>query len=163
MRFTLSIDSGNAAMTNGADVAERLRHVGHLLGAGHTSGAVTDGNGNTIGQWTLDTTTQDTFTTQEGAIFSMDGATCPNGHASSLDHRSFPSGYFNCPDCGVMYDEPTFAEHSFVGELDDDAPSESLAETRARRRAAQVPPLGATLDDDMRADGDAYLRGDLDD
>lgn len=61
-----------------------------------------------------------TFTTQEGAVFGMDGATCPNGHASSLAHRVYPSGYFRCPECGTLYDEPTFDPTQYVETLDEE-------------------------------------------
>ena len=63
----------------------------------------------------------DTFTTQEGAVFRMHGATCPNGHPSHLAHRRAPAGYFHCPECGFMYDEPTFAgEESFVTSYEEE-------------------------------------------
>ncbi len=56
----------------------------------------------------------DTYTTQEGAVFGMEGATCPNGHESNLDQRTFPSGYFRCPTCEIVYDEPTFDPAQFI-------------------------------------------------
>ena len=64
----------------------------------------------------------DTFTTQEGAIFDMEYARCPRCAAKSrLTDKGGAAGYFNCPECGVMYDEPTFdpAELAFVGTTDD--------------------------------------------
>jgi hypothetical protein len=66
--------------------------------------------------------TLETFTTQEGAIFDMEGATCPGcGAPSKLAHRHGVSGYFNCPRCSLMYDEPDFSEGSFMGTDDDDS------------------------------------------
>ena len=65
-------------------------------------------------------TEQTTFTTQEGAIFDMSGARCPRcEQPSSLDHRHGVSGYFNCPDCRLMYDEPDFDPAAFQGATDD--------------------------------------------
>lgn len=61
-----------------------------------------------------------TFTTQEGAVFGMEGATCPDGHESSLEHRTFPSGYFRCPTCNLLYDEPTFDPAQYMGTIEED-------------------------------------------
>lgn len=61
-----------------------------------------------------------TYTTQEGDVFGMEGATCPRCPAASkLSHREPVSGYFNCPSCGVMYDEPNFDPMEFVTNVDD--------------------------------------------
>lgn len=64
----------------------------------------------------------DTFTTQEGAIFDMAYAQCPNGHESRLTDRRAPAGYFHCNECGYTYDEPTFepAEVAYLGSEDSE-------------------------------------------
>ncbi len=50
-----------------------------------------------------------TYTDQEGCVWYMTGATCPRCSApSKLSTRTKESGYFNCPSCDVMYDEPNF-------------------------------------------------------
>lgn len=50
-----------------------------------------------------------TYTDQDGGVWFMTGAKCPRCEASSkLSHRLKGSGYFVCPSCGVMYDEPNF-------------------------------------------------------
>jgi hypothetical protein len=66
MKFTLEIDLENAAFEchspkfrNGQQVARILRVLAHKLEAGYhlnTSdiGKLLDGNGNTIGRWTVD-------------------------------------------------------------------------------------------------------------
>lgn len=50
-----------------------------------------------------------TYTDQDGGVWFMTGATCPRCEgASKLAHREKVSGYFHCPGCGLMYDEPNF-------------------------------------------------------
>ena len=62
-----------------------------------------------------------TYTTQEGCVFGMKGATCPRcSEPSELSYRTFPSGYFDCPDCGVMYDEPNFDCDEFITNVDEE-------------------------------------------
>jgi len=65
-----------------------------------------------------------TFTTQEGAIFDMAYAKCPRcSNKSELSHwRPHSMVSFLCPDCGLMYDEPTFepGEAAYLGVVDDD-------------------------------------------
>jgi hypothetical protein len=62
-----------------------------------------------------------TFVTQEDAVFDMAGATCPNGHDSDLAHKGGAAGYFTCPTCGVVYDEPTFGEADYLTTIGEDS------------------------------------------
>jgi hypothetical protein len=66
MRFVLTIDMGNAAMSNAADVADALssaadavrEHYSGARGVGMEeppSGSVRDANGNTVGAWRFTT------------------------------------------------------------------------------------------------------------
>ncbi len=56
-----------------------------------------------------------TYTDQDGGVWFMEGATCPRcPEPSKLSHREKVSGYFNCPRCGVMYDEPNFDPDSLI-------------------------------------------------
>ena len=60
------------------------------------------------------------YTDQEGGIWLLDGATCPRcPEPSKLAHRHGASGYFNCPACDVMYDEPHFDPDDIVGWTED--------------------------------------------
>lgn len=62
----------------------------------------------------------DTFTTQEGAVFSMEGATCPRcQHPAKLSDVSGAAGYFRCRECELVYDEPDFTEGSYVTTLEE--------------------------------------------
>jgi len=62
-----------------------------------------------------------TYTTQEGVVFGMTGATCSRcPEPSKLSHRTPVTGYFVCPACGVMYDEPNFDCDEFITNVDDD-------------------------------------------
>ena len=64
---------------------------------------------------------KNTYTTQEGCVFGMKGATCPRCEGpSSLTHRDGISGYFNCPKCGLMYDEPNFDCDEYITNVDED-------------------------------------------
>lgn len=62
-----------------------------------------------------------TFTTQEGAIFDMAEAKCPNGHPSTLAHWApHTMASFLCPVCGWRYDEPHFdGEAAYIGMAED--------------------------------------------
>lgn len=65
--------------------------------------------------------TANIFITQEGAIYSMEGATCPRCAApSELSHRTAITGYFRCPACDVLHDEPNFTEADFITSVEDD-------------------------------------------
>ncbi len=55
--FTVSIEFGNDAMQTGTDVADALDDIARKLRGGYESGSVRDINGNTVGSWQLDTTT----------------------------------------------------------------------------------------------------------
>lgn len=57
MRFTLSIEMGNAAMESATDLVDALQHVvGQLesdpLESGHAQ-SIRDHNGNRVGQWKI--------------------------------------------------------------------------------------------------------------
>lgn len=51
--FKLEIELGNAAMSSGADIAERLRWVAERIEKGNNleSGTIRDTNGNTVGHY----------------------------------------------------------------------------------------------------------------
>lgn len=52
--FKLRIRLGNAAMMNGADVADALRRVADVVqDSGDDSAGIRDLNGNTVGSWDL--------------------------------------------------------------------------------------------------------------
>lgn len=51
--FTLTIETGNAAMQTPLDVAETLKWIAEALCAGRLSGSVFDLNGNTVGRYEL--------------------------------------------------------------------------------------------------------------
>lgn len=53
MDFTLTIEMGNAAMQDHADVADVLRELAERLEAGELNGSVRDYNGNTVGRFAL--------------------------------------------------------------------------------------------------------------
>jgi len=64
MKFTLSVTLGNEAMQSGEDIAQALRSVADKLEAlggdpiedmddYDRSGRIADGNGNTVGRWSL--------------------------------------------------------------------------------------------------------------
>lgn len=57
MKFTMTIESGNAAMVEdvGAAVAEILRKVADAVDVGCYRDGVRDGNGNRVGSWELTT------------------------------------------------------------------------------------------------------------
>lgn len=60
----------------------------------------------------------DIFVTQEGAVFNMAYATCPGcAGASRLVDKRPVTGYFLCPACSCLFDEPVFdpAEVAFIG------------------------------------------------
>lgn len=51
--FTLNIELGNDLMSEPEDVANALQIVTAKIRAGFTNGMVRDGNGNTVGSWSL--------------------------------------------------------------------------------------------------------------
>lgn len=53
MSFIVKIETGNAAMSGGRDVAAVLREVAERLERGEEAGNVRDANGNTVGGWEL--------------------------------------------------------------------------------------------------------------
>jgi hypothetical protein len=55
VQFTLTIESGNAAMRNPSDVADSLRGIAARIDAGELEGAAMDANGNTVGRFALET------------------------------------------------------------------------------------------------------------
>lgn len=89
-----------------------------------------------------------TFTDQEGLVWDMDYGKCPLcGSASKLSHRESVGGYFNCPDCHLMYDEPHWhppVEDAFITCISDDDARDD-ADPEVRRRWAEyhgVHPYG---------------------
>lgn len=56
------------------------------------------------------------FIDQEGVAWERDCGRCPKCYREGRDtptdysRRVKPSGYFDCPACGVLYDEPLWAE-----------------------------------------------------
>ncbi len=62
------------------------------------------------------------FVDQEGGIWDMEEGRCPRCANKSIDHRRVPaSGYFNCSDCNVVYDEPMFPCSALIGFIDEGA------------------------------------------
>ena len=60
------------------------------------------------------------FVDMDGGIWTLDDSTCPRcPEPAKLAHRESSTGYFNCPSCGVMYDEPAFGEGDIVGWTED--------------------------------------------
>lgn len=57
--FTLTIETGNAAMSTREDVAEALRQVAEKLEGGREGGNVMDANGNTVGAFSLELDEED--------------------------------------------------------------------------------------------------------
>ena len=53
MKLTLTIETGNDTMQDGADLADALRREAARLEDGYTSGYITDANGNQVGYWEL--------------------------------------------------------------------------------------------------------------
>ena len=54
----------------------------------------------------------------DGLIFDLNDGSCPRcKESATAASRSRVSGYFDCPNCNVMFDEPRFAEPS-LGCLD---------------------------------------------
>lgn len=81
----------------------------------------------------------DTYTDQDGVVWSWRYARCPRcTRKARPEHRHFtPMTSFLCPHCGVMYDEPVWAdaEAAFVTCIsDDDARDDPDPEVRRRYR-----------------------------
>lgn len=49
--FTLTIRTGNDAMSHPDDIAEALRQVAKKLDVGDTGSRIMDDNGNVVGEW----------------------------------------------------------------------------------------------------------------
>lgn len=58
MRFTLTIDSDNAACQTREQLSDMLRHVSQKVHLGE-SGRIRDLNGNTVGGWELECEEED--------------------------------------------------------------------------------------------------------
>lgn len=63
MKFSLTIDSGNAAFDREdhgvGTVEDILKFVAEMVGRGQIGGAIYDPNGNSVGDWELDTEIDD--------------------------------------------------------------------------------------------------------
>jgi len=64
---------------------------------------------------------------QEGVAWDRACGRCPRCEAeTNYKHRVNGSGYFNCHECGTMYDEPTWAdaESAFITCISDEESAE---------------------------------------
>lgn len=65
-----------------------------------------------------------TYTDQEGVVWDWDYAICPRCHkeAKPEHHHATPWTSFDCPHCGVQYDEPLWrdCESAFITCISDD-------------------------------------------
>lgn len=68
MKFTLTIESGNAAMQTPDDLAEALRRVADDVQAGRGAGYVKDRNGNSVGTYEAESRADDLD--YEGTVFA---------------------------------------------------------------------------------------------
>jgi hypothetical protein len=95
--FTLSIELGNAGMQSAYDVGEALERIGGDLvnGTATDEGRVRDGNGNTVGRWTL--TLGDDFP-----------GTCADCGTGNLDPDLQRDGedFLLCDDCRDQREAP---------------------------------------------------------
>lgn len=60
------------------------------------------------------------FIDGEGGIFDLNDGSCPRcAEPATSARRVQGSGYFNCPNCNLTFDEPMFAAPSaFLGYID---------------------------------------------
>ena len=67
---------------------------------------------------------ENTYTDQEGVVWNWDYAVCPRCRAKAKPEHYHFTIYtsFECPECGVLYDEPLWdpAEVAFVTCISDE-------------------------------------------